>query len=153
MIPPSWLAATKKRTFAVDAAETCAWTASVTARMPATPTLLCSTNHTEPTCSAWMAWISSGPSWLPASPSRKSWPTIWSSLMVASTWPAHDSGEVGVRVETTGGPGEAVQATHETISATRVAPSRERDGFRSGIEEVDPGSDGPGPPRHRPPLD
>ena len=67
--PPSWLAATKKRTFAVVALETCAWTADATARMPLTPAELRSTNQTDPMWSVWIRLISAGPRRSPARPS------------------------------------------------------------------------------------
>ena len=60
--PPSWLAATNRRTPAVAASVACACAASATVRMPVTPAWLVSTNQTEPRCSDPIAARSPGPS-------------------------------------------------------------------------------------------
>ena len=46
--PPSWFAATKKRTPPVAWAEASDWTASATVRIPWTPTVVVTMNVTEP---------------------------------------------------------------------------------------------------------
>ena len=72
--PPSWFAAMKKRTWAVAAEVAWAWTASATARIPATPIEVVAVNQTEPTCWFRIALSSAAPSRLLARPSEKSWP-------------------------------------------------------------------------------
>src|SRR5438270_6090006 len=88
-MPPSWLAATKKCTFAVAPAVACPWTSSLTLRIPATPAYVRSTNHTEPTWSPWISRTSAEPRRSLARPSRNSWPIRWSSDIPARTRSAH----------------------------------------------------------------
>ena len=87
--PPSWLAATKKRTPPVAADVAWAWTASVIARTRATPIEVFVVNDTEPKWSVAIAERSAVPSVSLASPIMNSWPIRCASVSSHRVWVTH----------------------------------------------------------------
>src|SRR5437867_2645464 len=96
MMPPSWFAATKKRALAVVSGETSACTASATARMPATPAALFSTNHTEPKWRVGVASVSAGPGRSSGGARKESCPARWPGVLGARGRGARSAGGRGV---------------------------------------------------------
>src|SRR5450759_3875870 len=122
--PPSWFAATKKRTPAVDLELACAWTASAMARTLATPIEVVAVNQTWPTGWSRIALSSAGPSRSLARPSRNSWPIRWARLIPVMTRRTQDAWAVGL--------GEGVEAGGAAVEVgLGVKPA-----VGSGVETV-----------------
>src|SRR6476661_8673793 len=89
--PPSWFAATKKRTPSVASAVASACAASATLRTPATPIVVLARYQTDPKWLARIAAREAASSRSLSSPTLNSCPIRWASVMSARVWDAHEA--------------------------------------------------------------